>query len=183
VVANDPAPEEVAERAKATKHKSKASKAEPVKPKPTKLGEPRRAGANWRKNDVAWVADPDGDHYLGQLTEDPWDCDDQSCLAMVRDAKGDEWQVSYSSLSLERPANVDKSSVHFPKPKPHSSKPESEHKVGDLRWVRDKVGENWRGRIVAIEGGRVTLKVAQGFQGAGNQQTVWLKALSKDQPT
>ncbi len=183
----DPKPEAIVEEATKVKAKNlKQLRSEGVqnKPKPSKIGQPHRVGPNWAKDDVAWVRDPDGDHYLGRLTEDPWDCDGSDSRATVMDAKGEEWEVLYAALSLQRPTDKPtQQAVKFPKTQPRrKDKSTAEYQVGDRAWVFSKTGEHYRGRILDVSKNSVKLKIDNGFQGAGNVQMAWTKDLRREQP-
>jgi hypothetical protein len=180
IIADDPSPEVIKEEASKLRKKGKKD-ASVAKPNKKKLI-PSRANTHWAKGDVAWVRDQDGEHYLGELTEDPWDCDDDNCRAAVQDSAGKEWEVAYADLSLERPGKpADKPSIRFPKsPK---TKPFSDgYKVGEHLWVRDKSGDPWRGKVIEVSKNSVKMRVDTGHQGAGNVKMVWSRDLSREQP-
>jgi hypothetical protein len=171
----DPKPEEIAEGKKKLKGDDKTGT---QKPRAVKLFAPGKAGANWAKGDVAWVRDPDGEHYLGQLAEDPWDCDDSQCRVTVRTAKGEEWEVLYSDLSLEKPNGV--------QPTAKKTKPKAkvnEWCLGDHPWVVEPGKETWRGAIVEMSKNAAKIKVDSGFQGSSTVRVVAMKHLARKQPT
>ena len=177
---DDPDPTQIEER-KAEVH-AKAERKVPEKAKTPHLV-PHKAGPNWAKGDVAWVRDPDNEHYLGELTEDPWDCDIGDCRATVRDSKGDEWEVIYEDLSLEKPKDSQKPAPNLPKAAaPKKANAQKPWNVGDRAWVREADGNHWRGKIIELSKGGAKLKVDNGHQGAGNVQMAWFKQMSKDQP-
>lgn len=53
--------------------------------------------------------------------------------------------------------------------------------VGRQRWV-DGDGEPWRGKVIKVEGKNATLRIGQGFQGAGNEVSVPVSSLLAKQP-
>ena len=61
------------------------------------------------------------------------------------------------------------------KTKPHSF-------VGKIFWVNEPDGNHWRGKVVEVEGKNARLKVAQGFEGAGNIRAALVTALQPKQP-
>ncbi|MCK9568780.1 hypothetical protein M0R72_07560 [Candidatus Pacearchaeota archaeon] len=177
-VETDPTPEEIEE-----------SKKEVRKPKAEKLVlNPKRAGKMWSKDDVAWIEESDGDHYLGKLLDDPYKCNNGQEKVMVHSQDGD-WEVDLSQLTLAKPTSAPKpaTKAKFPKSKAPektkklpTSKPKA--KVGTLTWVFDRDGEHWRGRIVESNDKVVRVKVDTGFRGAGNVQVVAVADLRQAQP-
>lgn len=89
---------------KTKKTKSKSTKKEKTKKdKPLKT---KKAGVDWAKGDIAWVADnEDGEHFTAKLIDDPYitDTEDNEELVRVKTAKGKEWEVPVDDLSLTRP--------------------------------------------------------------------------------
>jgi hypothetical protein len=195
IAAADPTLTEIKE--KASKIRSKKEKTEEkVKPNKTKsvkaVFRPTRAGLNWAAGDVAWVRDQDGEHYLGQIDGDPWDCDDGECHVFVRTAEGKRWEIQYGDLSLEVPSSkpvvVDKqiisskSSSKKAKRTILEKKLPTDYQVGDHVWVDDPGVEPWKGKIVERSKGAVKVIVDQGFQGCGIIRVVWLRYLCRQQP-
>jgi hypothetical protein len=148
------------------------------------------AGKVWAKGDVAWVRDPDGEHYLATLNGSPYDCDDGDRRVLVSAADG-EWDVRVQDISLERPKDDDEdeedNDVEFeieddeeeePAGKKPSSKNNSKGKkvfaVKDTVWVKEPKKDAWRGKIVEIEpkGRAARITIGQGHQGAGNTVVV-----------
>lgn len=186
LILNDPCKEEIERAAAKEKSRSlkKVSVDRPVAPRPEKLLKPRRASSRWAKGDIAWISDVDGEHYLGQLTEQPWDCDDNNCRCTVRDSKGDEWEVLYSDLQLERPTITPvKPAVRVARASTTKLASDRLFKVGDLLWVRDKGNDPWRGKVIELSKNSAKLIVHQGFAGCGTVKMVWLKDLAREQPT
>jgi len=179
---SDPTQESIEKTAKSLKTKAvdQLKKEEgPVKPKPkvAKFTKPSRASTRWAKGDVALIKEPDGETFLGQLVEDPWDCDDEQCRVTVQDAKGAQWEVLYADLCLTEPAKTTTAAKVKVEGKDIS------FQVGNNAWVYNKVGEHWKGKITGIDKNTVTLRVGQGFQGCGTSRTAWLKDLRQEQPT
>ncbi len=54
--------------------------------------------------------------------------------------------------------------------------------IGKVMWVRDENGNHWRGKVVEATIKNAQLKVAQGFQGAGNLQAALVSQLHAKQP-
>jgi hypothetical protein len=182
VVMDDPTPAAIAEETK--KMKTKSSEPAPTASKPKKIGSPKKAGPNWAKGDIAWVRDHAGEHFVAELVEDPWDCDDNECRALVRTARGEEWDVLYDDLSLENPSTgkisekvVGKTVAAKTRAKPKMKGWE----IGDRPWVESSDGETWRGRIVELTKSAAKVKVETGHQGAGSTKTVDLQNLRRQQ--
>jgi hypothetical protein len=55
--------------------------------------------------------------------------------------------------------------------------------LGGLMWVTNPIGDNWRGKLLRVEGENAILQVCQGFQGAGNEVRAPVDRLSRKQPT
>ena len=192
IAASDPTPAEIAAKTAKLRGAKKATVKPVINSQSTVSFRPKRAGLNWAAGDIAWVRDEDGEHYLGQIEGDPWDCDDGECHVFVRTAKGERWEVEYDDLSLEVPTSKVKSPepkvVASPNPKKKAKlpipkkSPLGEYQVGDHVWVDDPALEPWRGRIVERNKGAVKAMVDQGFQGCGTTRVVWLRYLSKEQP-
>jgi hypothetical protein len=183
VAAVDPEPEKIKAKAKAIKEKNLKRLErgqEPVKEKKlVRLGPPKKVGANWSKDDVAWVHDEDED-YLAQLLEDPWNCNDGECRVNVITTKGEEWEVKLSSLSLKKYSPEQEAKVKLAsKTKPRR---QVEYRIGDHWWVFDSKGNHWRGYLTEESKNAVKLTVDTGFQGAGNNCMVWKKDLRQTQP-
>ena len=146
---------------------------------------PAKKGKEWAKDDVAWVYDAEGQHYVGCLTEDP-----VGHRVLVK-AKDGTWDVDVSNLSLTQPE-----SVATPKPpripetdgnkvaakKFKKKVAPAKHDVGDLQWVISKNGDHWQGRIIEISGDKVRLKVQTGHRGAGNVVPARISDLRREQP-
>jgi hypothetical protein len=185
IVAADPTPDEIAReigKMKTNKGggKDKGTDKHP-KAKAEKLGPPTRSGPNWAKDDVAWVSDPGGAHFLAKLTEDPWDCDDGDCRVMVRTSKGEEWEVGYGDLGLAKPTD-DAEPETRPRPTKtkKTAKASADWAEGQRAWI--DADEPWRGLIIATSKRAVKIKVDTGFQGAGTIRTVQIGELLRDQP-
>lgn len=54
--------------------------------------------------------------------------------------------------------------------------------IGKMAWVNDSGGNHWRGKVVEASGKNARLKVANGFQGAGNLRTALVSDLRAKQP-
>jgi len=173
IPAADPTPQQITERA-AKERKQRKSKLPHLRP--------AKAGNAWAADDVAWVNDHDGDHYLGMLLEDPYACEDGHQRVEVRPAEGGAWEVEVAQLSLTRPpAQATRSKG--PKVKQARSNGSTAFAVGDLVWVAATDKEPWQGRIVELLGGsNARLRVEQGHQGAGNLVAVAKHLLRAAQP-
>jgi hypothetical protein len=198
IAAVDPTPAEIEEKASKIRNKKEKGeeKTKPTKAKPIKaVFRPTRAGLNWAAGDIAWVRDQDGEHYLGQIDGDSWNCDDGECHVFVRTAEGKRWEVQYDDLSLEvptskpKPAVVDKPMGVSPKSSSKKAKRlilekklPTDYQVGDHVWVDDPGVEPWKGKIVERSKGAVKVMVDQGFQGCGTVRVVWLRYLCRQQP-
>jgi len=166
----DPTPEEIHVR----KEKEAVGKKLPI---PTLR--PSKSGKSWAIDDVAWVKDPDGEHYLARLISDPWKVENSDrILVDVKTAAGKEWEVDTTDLFLMKP-NDGKESVL---PSKNKGEKVSTWKVGQIVWVREKGGEDWQGKIIELSKNSAKLKIQTGYQGAGNIKMVWTKILSKKQP-
>lgn len=179
--ANDPTPEEIEADKKRTKEKKTAKKAAKV-PSTTK-----RAGDDWAPDDVAWVFESDGEHYMAVIITEPWETDgDGGDMITVRNEDGD-WDVRVDDLSLKKPEDVKKSTMPKMKAKgkdkAKDKKTIGEFKAGEQVWVMSPDDEEpWKGKLISLTAKKATLKVATGFQGAGNTQEVAIKYLSREQP-
>ena len=149
---------------------------------------PKKAGEDWAPGDVAWVKSPDGEHYVAEIKEPPYEIDgSDERRVIVADDQG-EWEVDVANLSLERP--MPKKVVVPPKAKEErtrtvkkkSARKLGEWKPGDLAWVREPSGEHRRGRIVELLGKSDKLRVEQGHRGSGNIRPVHVGSLSLTQP-
>jgi hypothetical protein len=173
---SDPTAEEIKAR--------KAKVAKDKKP-PMPVLQPAKAGKEWAPGDVAWVADPDGEHYLAEVISKPWAVEKTGrMLVDVRSASGDDWEINLKDLflvkpSLNKPAPAKSDKVSS---RPDTKKPGAAWKIGEVAWVRESNGEDWQGKIIELSSGGAKLKVMTGFQGAGNIEMVWFKSLSKKQP-
>lgn len=175
----DPTPEEIEQRKLLIK--------KPKKNTTPKYSAPSRKGAEWKKDDVAWVEDKDDPPYLAQLMEDPYEVDGGGQRVIVRAPDG-EWEVEVDNLSLQKPADPMAKRPVMPK-----AAPPAKHQkllnpknlvIGSLKWVQPEKGEPWRGKILEIN---VKAKCARvlvtvGFQGAGNTVVVPLTQLRDSQP-
>jgi hypothetical protein len=170
--AKDPTPEEITEK-KATIRKTHS------KPKPaptTTVGS--RKGQSWKSGDTAWVQDSDGEHYFGELAEDPVTCDDGSNMVTVHSHDGD-WEVHTEDLCLHYPGSQEPAAPQLKARKPKGLVP---WEAGALAWVQQDGQEPWQGRVISVLGTQATITVAQGFQGAGSKATVPLALLHHQQP-
>ena len=179
IVEDDPTPEQIEDRKEKVR-----------KPKAEKLHlTPKRQGKLWAKDDVAWVEESDGEHYLGKLLDNPYKCDNGQEKVMVHSQEGD-WEVNLEQLTLSKPTTQPKpppAKAKFPKTRaPEKTKKLStgkpKVKVGSLTWVYDANGDHWRGRIVEANDKVVRIKVETGFRGAGNVQVVATADLRPEQP-
>ena len=69
------------------------------------------------------------------------------------------------------------------KPKAKLSSGKAAKLIGKMAWVEDADGNHWRGKVVEASGRNARLKVAQGFEGAGNTRTALVADLRAKQPT
>lgn len=168
----DPDREEINERKQQVRQKKEKSE------KPTPRLVPKKEGKEWAASDVAWVRDQDGDHYIAVLQDDPWQLEDNSGRSMVTvvDGSGNEWEVDVENLFLTHPDS------QTPESKLPSPKKNTTWKSGDVAWVKEKSGEDWRGKILTVDDKKAKLQILTGFQGAGNLKIIWTKNLSKKQP-
>ena len=175
------ATEEEIETRKAALRKEKTQ----PKPKAPKLVA-KRAGDEWAVGDVAYCCESD-DPYLGTIDE-LIDCDDGSVTAMVTDADGDPWEVSYKLLKLSLEAKTQpQRKDNLPKtapPERHNKLSDNTPKIGTLYWTQTKGQEPWRGRLVRFNQKlkQATLVVEQGFNGATTEKSASLSSLSVQQP-
>lgn len=179
IIAADPSEKEIQEAA-AKIHKIKA----PAKEKKTKKAlVPSKAGEEWTIGDTAWVYDKDGEHFLATIIDESYQNEASGeMLVMVQTANDDEWEVALEELSLEKPKAVQPKLTmpKAPAPAKHKKGKAKGFEVGQIAWVDDK--EPWKGRIMEILGKNAKLKIAQGFQGAGNIIAVKLTDLRDKQP-
>jgi hypothetical protein len=75
-----------------------------VKAKATMAAKGERHNGEWAKGDTCWVSDPEGDHWFGELTEDPIQREDTGeMMAMLRAQDGKVWEVGLDLLSIDHP--------------------------------------------------------------------------------
>jgi len=182
----DPSPKEIKRGAA----KQRGKKEDKDSPRPsTGLGPPRKAGFQWTQDDVAWVCDDGGEHFVARLAEDPIKCEDGETRVMVVTGKGEEWEVRLEDLSLDRPGKTSP-----PAESPKADGPRARRKqrakpktsaawdLGDQPWVDDPDHGVWRGRIVELGKTAAKVKVNSGCQGAGSVRVVALADLLRQQP-
>jgi hypothetical protein len=139
---------------------------------------PSKAGKEWAVDDVAWVEEQDGDHYLATVKE-VIATEDGGKTVTVTDGKGNDWDVHETQLTLTQPG----------KKETKAAKPAkvgiNELKVGQLYWVLDKHGDPWQGRLTDLNPPKkqATLMVEPGHQGAGSERKAPIGLLSTSQPT
>lgn len=205
---SDPTPAEIAQRAAELKRNPLPSE----KPKPKALKAPKRASEEWAVDDIAWVWDEDGEHYLARITEPPYDTEGaKGPMVTVEDEKGKTWEVALDELSLTKPGTKkgNETSPEEPKPeapKPSAPKPSTKRmpssgapiphkkldnekkakapKVGSVYWVKEEDAEAWQGKVSEVnELLKVAkLKVENGFPGCGLLRTVAWSQLKTSQP-
>jgi hypothetical protein len=146
---------------------------------------PRRAGDDWAVDDVAWVASPDGEHWMGTITE-IIDCDDGTQKVMLQDKYGKDWEENIEVLSFKPPEGKPKRGDPKWQPTKHEKNAKAPvWKVGQPAWVKDKEGDHWKGRIkdLNLPLKSATLTVENGFQGSGTERRVSISTLCTTQPT
>ena len=180
----DPSPKEITKR----------SATAIVKTQVGKLGRPKQAKkGSWTKGDVAWVSEA-GDTYLGKLITNPVEGEDNEVRVDLRDAQGDEWEVSCSCLSLKQPKPETEEEEENEEPQmavPHKRAKSKKGKgkknwkalPGKTCWVDNGEEEPWQGKLIDLLGKNAKLKVLQGHEGAGNTRAALVEHLRETQPT
>jgi len=175
----DPTPQEIEQRAKQVREKRNGQKPKASTKRRPKL-KPHKAGNDWAVGDVAWVVDPGmpDEPYLARIV-DVYDLGHEEVAITVEDQDGNQWEARPDWLQLE-PATTKTESANSPSPQ--KRKRQTAPKLGKTYWVNEPDGEPWRGKLMNLDGETATLKVINGFQGAGTKRQTPVARLSTEQP-
>lgn len=116
---------------------------------------------------------------------DPSSAEDAQSLRDAKEAanvKAPSPEQIKERTAVEREAKSSKPKPAAKVEKPKKKKGDPKNLVGKAAWVEEEDGEHWQGKIVQVLGKSVRLKVAQGFQGAGNTRTTTLGQIRSKQP-